>query len=212
MRTAKVALLLPVALAGMACESSAESPETNTGPGVIGGSAGYVYGGQCPPSPPADGSACVPAPQGDDVICEYGDDPRGELCHALATCVHQTWNVVGVSPSCRPARDPGACPASAEAARDQSCAVSGSFCIFGVVPCECTSCTGGRGLDLQSCAGDTTWHCAAANPSNDPACPPAARNLGTTCDTESIMCEYGCPSDNVRTCARGIWVPAQSSI
>ncbi len=179
---------------GVGCGGAAPPAMTNPEPGVVGGSADYVYGGQCPSSPPADGATCVPAPEGYDVVCEYGDDPRGELCHTLATCAHDIWSVVAISLSCRPPHDPGTCPASADDARNQPCAVSGSFCVYGDVPCECTSCPGGGGLDLRSCPGTPTWRCATPDPSNDPNCPPAARNFGTTCDVESIVCDFGCQS------------------
>ena len=213
MNTSTIALLLPLALVGLSCGSSIPPtmPTPSPGPGIVGGSAGYVYGGPCPSSAPADGSACVPDPE-NAVVCEYGDDPRGVLCHVLAICAHQIWSVVEVSASCPPARDPGTCPASAEEAREQPCAVSASFCVFGPVPCECTSCPAGGGLDLTTCTGDPTWHCAAAGAINDPACPPSPRNWGTTCDTESLECNYGCQPPNVRTCARGVWVPSQSPV
>jgi hypothetical protein len=205
MKTTRRWFLLPAALAGVACGSPTPPPMPSLGPGITGGSADNVYGDLCPSSPPVDGTACVPVLE-DEVVCEYGDDPRGELCHVAAICIHNAWSVLEVSPSCPPARDPGTCPASADDARDQPCAVSGSFCVFGPIPCECTSCPAGGGLDLKTCPGAPTWHCAAGNPANDPGCPPARRNLGTTCEDEALDCDYGCQSGNVEMC-RGVWIP-----
>ncbi len=166
---------------------------------VIGGSAGNVYGGICPPSRPMDGASCGSTPG----FCQYGDDPRLQFCLTNAACSDGGWQVLPPQDSCPPAPDPGPCPASADEARDQPCAVAGSFCVYGSTPCGCTGCgVSGSFAEGSSCSRAPTWHCAGPYRGSDPRCPPYLRNLGTVCDIEGASCCLGCLC---YTCSGGVW-------
>jgi hypothetical protein len=173
-----------------------EAPERQ--PSVIGGSAANVYGGICPPVQPIDGSNCGSVPGN----CQYGEDPRLQFCVTNTSCTnHGTWHVIPPKDSCPPAPDPGTCPASADDARDIACDIAGSFCVYGETPCGCTACGVPGSFAEGFCPGTPTWHCATFSPL-DPRCPPYPRNLGTTCDTDSLTCWRGCLWE---TCLAGVW-------
>jgi hypothetical protein len=166
---------------------------------VIGGTAGNVYGGICPGSPPPDGTSCGTVPG----FCQYGDDPRLQFCLTNAACTPSGgWQVTPPQASCSPAPDPGPCPASADSARDKPCSVEGSFCVYESTPCGCTACGLPGSFAEGHCPGTLTWHCAGPYRGADSRCPPYLRNLGTVCDIEDASCCLGCLC---YTCSSGVW-------
>jgi hypothetical protein len=167
------------------------------GEGADGASAdaGSVYGGGCPPTPPASGAAC---PR-ESLVCEYGDDPRLK-CHTQAECSpSRTWNVI--PPTCDPI-PPATCPATRDQANGQSCTTKDAVCAYDGLACTCTNCAD---YPIPFCDGPLQWKCDA--PSPDPGCPHAPGVLGTTCSPEGLTCRYRC--DLGRACTGGIWVESQ---
>ena len=183
-----VALLLPAIVFAVACRTG-EAPDLGDAapPGT--------YGGGCPATVPPQAGVC-PREQ---LVCEYGDDPRAR-CHTRVECdFSRKWNVI--PPSCEPI-PPAACPGSREAASGQSCATMDAVCAYGGLACTCTNCVE---YPVSFCNGPLLWRCDA--PSTDPGCPAAAGYLGTTCKPEGVACRYSC--DLGRVCKGGIWIEAE---
>ncbi|HET6281503.1 MAG TPA: hypothetical protein VFH73_11060 [Polyangia bacterium] len=184
------------------------------GPGGDGGGSGGGMGGgvgsggsggsdnmlPCPQRTPTSGTACLR----DGLMCQYGDDPRGDHCTTLATCSGNRWMVTNPNPmSCPPLTDGGMCMPGDSG---QTCKPSDAAC---KMPdgrwCHCTNCVD---YPVHRCLGEDTWHCQTA--STVAGCPAAPPKIGGACLRESATCEYGC-GYTIRKCERGIWVPAGES-
>ncbi len=145
----------------------------------------------CPKVEPAGGTACP----NNGLTCEYGTDPRGDLCRDQATCSSGHWTVS--------VPDPAGCPSigvtTCQGTSGSTCSGDGTYCTqSNGVDCECTSCPPTAPVCIVgtaptlACRTNTTSGCPAAEP-----------NLGTSCGMEGLICSY-CP-DVSRVCMAGLW-------
>jgi hypothetical protein len=173
------------------------------GGGGSGGAGGSGTGGAggasaaCPASPPG-GGAC---PR-EGLVCQYGDDPRGDQCRARFECKGGMWNPL--LSGCPPVPTAEMCPGSREAAEGQPCKPDGAFCKYGDLQCLCTACPPSRPVCGPS--AQPVWTCTS--PQTMPGCPNAEPNLGTACTTEGATCSYQC-NHMTRICQGGIWTGKQ---
>jgi hypothetical protein len=130
--------------------------------------------------------------------CAYGDDPRPQ-CRPHASCAATGWQIpLGLCPP----PPTTTCPATAADAINKSCNTEGAYCTYpsGVI-CGCGGCLGGP------CSTNKTWHCDA--PPVTPGCPKALPNLGTSCISNGLECNYGsCSAGDVagRKCEGTVWI------
>lgn len=158
-----------------------------------GGMSNYV----CPEEQPLDGETCGQ----EGVICEYGDDVRGEACRTQATCASSLWQVVTPTAStCPQLQDTGACPLI----MSQVCNLNTTCTKDDGNVCRCTNCP----PTAPICVETPAWYCPA--PVTTAGCPRTPPNLGTTCSTKGSECGYfqecGQPD---KVCSHGIWTPGQ---
>lgn len=173
------------------------------GPGGTGGAGGMGGGGAggasgaCPASPPGSTTCSRPG-----LVCQYGDDPRGDECRLRFECAGGTWNALPTG--CPPIPAAQMCPATRDAAEGTPCNPDGAFCKYGDLQCHCTACPPSRPV----CGPSTQpmWTCTA--PQTTPGCPNAEPNLGTACTTEGVTCNYQC-NHQTRVCQGGIWIGKQ---
>jgi hypothetical protein len=150
----------------------------------------------CPTSPPTGGAACsTPA------VCEYGTSPN-RACNIVATCTGSTWTLS--APANCNTKNPPKCPSTyASVPRGQSC--SDGFptdCVYPEGLCSCTVAAGPVPLDASASA---TWICDA--PGN-PKCPSPRPKLGTACNANGLLCDYGAcvfPDGTAMNCEGGFW-------
>jgi hypothetical protein len=217
-----ITALAAIAAVGLAaCRASSSTADDARGDGVTdesssgdtGGaagtfacpseSAGTTHVAPCPPSCPSDGTACAP----EGTACEYGDDPRGPPCRALARCLGGAWRTAPPSPTnCEPVTPAADCPASS-AASGQACAVEHSWCALPTdgTDCICTTCDWLGYVFLGPCpAGKPRWQCLARPAGLDARCPAVPPTAGTTCTTD-VSCGYQCGAVGIRSCQGGVW-------
>src|SRR4051812_20393540 len=96
---------------------------------------------------------------------------------------------------------PATCPATREAAADQTCTPMDAYCSYDDLHCHCTNC---REFPVSSCSGPLTWHCDV--PAADTGCPAGKPRLGAGCAPENKSCVYSCGSGNGRLCSGGVWI------
>jgi hypothetical protein len=154
-------------------------------------------GRQAVPCPSALPEAATACPR-DGQVCEYGDNPR---CLSSAECSKGKWTVTAVK--CQ-GPDP-TCPATIETASGQTCSSMKGYCIYAGIICECTNCIK---YPVEQCQGPLKWDCES--PNQEPSCPAARPNLGTSCTVEGTLCLYGCEPGVSRQCEGGAWVAASS--
>ncbi len=156
-----------------------------------GGTGGQAPAPACPFKVPADGGTCLR----EGIICEYGDDPRGDKCRTILTCSDSHWKVTN-KPDCPDIQYPACGTRPGEV-----CSPAGSYCLQSDgAACNCTTCPG-NGICLPGTK--PTLYCTM--PSSQ-GCPAGEPNMGTSCDIEKLECMY-CP-DTSRVCYKGIWTPS----
>jgi Chaperone of endosialidase len=162
-----------------------------------GGGGGGSDGGnaaRCPSKEPTTGAICLR----EGAACEFGDDPRGDMCRAFASCSGQHWTVTKPDPTtCPPFTDAGMCPMMPAGT---VCTAHDSFCSLpDGRSCHCSNCVDGP---VVNCTMEWLWRCQGIN--NATGCPAAAPNIGTGCLGDAT-CSYGCRMMN-RRCDHGVWV------
>jgi hypothetical protein len=153
----------------------------------------------CPGNVPNDQGPCLR----DGLQCEYGDDPRGDLCRIHAICSSLHWKVTKPDANSCPAISYGRCSQPAGG----TCSPDGSYCVQpDGVDCQCTSCP----PSAPVCTVGVAPHLYCVT-NGSPGCPPAEPNVGTACNAaDGTECAY-CP-DASRVCSKGIWTPGNPCI
>jgi hypothetical protein len=150
----------------------------------------------CPPAMPAPNEPCTKV----GLVCQYGDDARGDACRDTATCSDNGWLTTHhVCPEFPAAK----CPATRSDAKDMACTTRFAWCSYDKgLACECTNCSTGQPFD--DCGGPLTWHCQEPNPNS--LCPITLPNAGTPCAPDGMSCRYRCGPYGARECQDGIWL------
>ncbi len=162
-----------------------------------GGGSGVADGGAaitCPTTPPTPSAACAR----EGLVCQYGEDPRGDTCRPTFTCTAGKWATKLTG--CPPLPKPDQCPASRDLAQGKACSPMGAYCGYGDLSCLCTSCPPNAPV-CQTLPPQ--WFCTA--PQMTPSCPNAEPNLGTGCASEGATCSYQC-DHLTRVCTGGMWI------
>ena len=176
----------------------------NPGGGGRGGAAGR--GGPavspCPEQAPADAAPCLP----EGLTCSWGDDVRGDMCRAQASCLSGRWQVTLPSPTACPVlRDSGACPADTSG----TCTLNTTCTRDDGIVCRCVDC---RPNEAICSLGPPAWYCPA--PETAAGCSPKVEpNFGSACDAEGAVCSYFwfmC-GQQARVCSHGLWTPGQQT-
>jgi hypothetical protein len=155
----------------------------------------------CPAAMPVANEACSRV----ELVCQYKDDPRGDVCRDTATCSDTGW--LTTRHVC-PDLPPTTCPATRAAAQGTACSPLFAWCSYDQgLACECTNCP--TGMPFDECSGALTWHCQEPNP--NPLCPITLPNAGTLCTTDGISCLYHCGANGVRECKDGLWLRADAA-
>ncbi len=171
------------------------------GSGGSGGSPSDAGSPGCPTTAPAAGSTCDVSPGHD---CEYGSSPNPN-CNSVFACDRKdtptgVWVEVPRSGTCPPST--GTCPASYSVAASGMgpCEVDGTTCDYPQGTCICTSDPGGLPI-----INGPVWSCTPAN-----GCPEPRPNLGSSCASPGLMCDYGACSGGVaEQCTDGSWTLAE---
>jgi hypothetical protein len=153
----------------------------------------------CPPSVPADGSACgVP-----DEVCEYGKSWWLQ-CNVVVRCYGGTWHPLYDGTQCPWLEAGGACPATwAQASAIEAGATCvAADCQYPQGYCECGGACGGGGAPKPPLYG-LAWTCADASA----ACPSPRPLAGTACGASDASCNYGwsCGCGEWMQCTDGVW-------
>jgi hypothetical protein len=178
---------------GASGTGSGGGASTDGGGGDLGVDGGAAL--RCPVREPVAGVVCVR----EGAVCEYGADPRGDLCRTFDTCTGGHWVAVKPDPTtCPPFTDAGMCgkniAATACTAQDAYCELSDGR------SCHCTNCLDGP---TKRCTMDYVWRCQTMNTTS--GCPTGAPDIGTACTVEGLACAYGCGMRN-RQCDHGEWI------
>ena len=163
------------------------------GPGGSSGAGGSGPGSPfCPVKVPPDGATCL----FEGLLCEYGNDPRGDKCRTILACSDQRWKYTN-KPEC-PAIEYPECRTRPGEVCDQV----NTYCYQSDgAACGCSTCP-----PNMICLPGSKPYLYCTMPSSH-GCPAGLPNLGTPCEIEKLSCDY-CP-DNPRTCYGGIWIPGK---
>jgi hypothetical protein len=151
----------------------------------------------CPPAPPTAGQACSPV----GLYCEYGDSEPNPRCNDLWQCAASGWIEQSSRGECPP---PGlACPDSyADVPVTESCSGMDQLCVYPTGTCVCSPDPGGLPT-----AGGPAWVCTPLGPE----CPDPIPQLGTSCTSPGLECDYGQCSGGVGlACTDGYWAIAMT--
>jgi hypothetical protein len=154
--------------------------------------------GTCPTLVPAMGDTC----KFEGLTCGWGDDPRGDLCRTVATCVSGQWQVKGPATQFCPAlQDAGACPSDTTAA----CTLNTTCQLNSGGACRCTNCLPDEPVCLITPPG---WYCPTPVAFAGTGCPLGEPNFGTACGNEGAECSYYAFNCNqaTRVCSGGVWI------
>jgi len=168
------------------------SPGNDGAPGNDGspGNDGGVSPG-CPTSPPTPGTACIETKGGPK--CEYGTNPDPN-CNQMFVCTSNAWVDQSSGTICPPQSD---CPATyASVPANQDCSPNQLSCAYPQGECICTTEWG----PVQKTT--PAWDCIPATQ----GCPSPRPDLGTSCSTPNMQCDYGACSGGIAvTCTDGAW-------
>ena len=192
-----------------ACSSDA-SPTAAAGK-VDGALAPYAL--PCPPTLPAEGTACSltlacdVGCDGFDPQCEYGYVAGSEYCSTIMACHAGTWTSTYFKANgCHPYPGPG-CPATPTSiAPGYGCSAHDVSCTYpGVYACLCAG-------DPDSPTDDYGWECDGPMTN----CPFPRPQVGTSCAIDpSVRCEYTkgngeqASLEPTLACIDGVWLVAE---
>jgi len=171
-----------------------------------GGRAQVLPSPTCPPSQPAEGSACT----SDGLSCSYGESVTG-YCRNYLSCVGDRWKTPDNRQDVCVMQPAGFCPPLPT--QGAACEV-GDVDVFVAceyaagVACYCL----GNPVGITGAPG--SWECYG--PPRNAACPELLPNLGDGCSENGQVCHYGiqqqgclAPYADV-SCYRGAWEASQA--
>jgi hypothetical protein len=177
--------------------TSTSSDSGGSSSGAAGGQGGGPGTSPCPATLPESGDPCSI----EQLVCQYGDDPRTDQCNRTATCVAGGWGVTTVN--CDPPVEVD-CPS--EPADQEPCPEETALCVYDRAVCTCATCTDEGPVGM--CDPDALWRCQVQT---DEGCPAIAPNLGSACDEADLLCPYGGNCGISRLCNCEYWEPSMNA-